>query len=291
MILINDFPNSSDFFRFTLFADDSTLTCSFKNKTQSEISLILETELLKVNNWLNSNKINIDKSNFIHFSFRNHVSFPPLKFGNNFISQINYTKFLGINIDENLRFQEHVKYISSKLSKSLGILFRLNKFFPSNILRNLYYSLIFPYLNYAIEAWYGAPQCVSSRVQVIQKKSIRAIFNLNYNCHTTEYFKFSGILKLGDMYKLNLCTMLFRSLSVSDTFSNNLRLTSNLHNYSTRNSSRNNLIVPRCNTSRTQSSFMYQSISEWNALPDDIRGCETITRFKNKLKKYYLNKY
>ena len=36
-------------------------------------------------------------------------------------------------IDENLRFQEHVKYISSKLSKSLGILFRLNKFFSSNI--------------------------------------------------------------------------------------------------------------------------------------------------------------
>ena len=65
--------------------------------TQLEISFILENELLKVNNCLYSNeiKINIDKSNFIYVSFRNDVSFPPLKFGNNFISQIAYTKFLG----------------------------------------------------------------------------------------------------------------------------------------------------------------------------------------------------
>ena len=32
-IFINDFPNSSDIFRFTLYAADSTPTCSFKNKT------------------------------------------------------------------------------------------------------------------------------------------------------------------------------------------------------------------------------------------------------------------
>ena len=83
--------------------------------------------------------------------------------------------------------------------------------------------------------------------------------------------------------------MIFKSLSLSDNFSNNLRLTSDLHNYSTRNSNRNTLIVPHCNTSRTQSSFMYQSISEWNGLPDDIRESETITSFK--LKQYYVNRY
>ena len=33
LIFINDFPNSSDIFRFTLYAADSTPTCSFKNKT------------------------------------------------------------------------------------------------------------------------------------------------------------------------------------------------------------------------------------------------------------------
>ena len=132
---------------------------------------------------------------------------------------------------------------------------------------------------------------VSSRIQVIQKKAIRAIFGLDYNGHTTEYFKFSGILKLRDLYKFNLSCMIFKSLSLSDNFSINLRLTSDLHNYSTRNSHRNNLIVPQCNTSRTQSSFIYQSISEWNGLPDDLRTCETISRFKHKLNKYYLNLY
>ena len=104
------------------------------------------------------------------------------------------------------------------------------KYSPSNILKNLYYSLIYPYLKYAIEAWYGAPQCVSNRVKVIQKKAIRAIFDLNYNSHTTEYFTFSGILKLRLVYKFNLSFIVFKSLSLSDKFSNNLRLTSDLHN-------------------------------------------------------------
>ena len=90
---------------------------------------------------------------------------------------------------------------------------------------------------------YGAHQCVSNRVQAIEKNQSVQYSMWTITLHTTEYFKFPGVLKLRDMYKLNLCTMLFKYLFFSDTFSNNLRLTSDLHNYSTRNNNRNNLIV------------------------------------------------
>ena len=48
------------------------------------------------------------------------------------------------------------------------------------------------------------------------------------------------------MYKFDLCTMMFKSLSPSDNFFISLLLTSDLHNYSTRNNNRINIIVPQC---------------------------------------------
>ena len=56
LIFINDFPNCSNFFKFTLFADDSTLSCKFKNVSAENISLQLEAELCVINDWLNTNR-------------------------------------------------------------------------------------------------------------------------------------------------------------------------------------------------------------------------------------------
>ena len=72
LIFINDFPNCTNFFKFTLFADDSTLTCKFNNIPTENIMLQIEAEMLTINNWLNANrlKLNSDKSHFICFSYR-----------------------------------------------------------------------------------------------------------------------------------------------------------------------------------------------------------------------------
>ena len=53
LFFINDFPNCSDFFKFTLFfADDSTLTCKFNNAFNDDILDILTTKLMNINNWV-----------------------------------------------------------------------------------------------------------------------------------------------------------------------------------------------------------------------------------------------
>ena len=87
LIFINDFPNSSNFFKFTLFADDSTLTCKFENHSVSSISQTLNAEISKVFQWLNSNKIkvNTEKCNFISFSYRKTINLPPIQVNSNCI--------------------------------------------------------------------------------------------------------------------------------------------------------------------------------------------------------------
>ena len=69
LVQINDLPNSSNIFKFNLFADDSTVTYSFKRNDISNVRDVVNGELENIYRWLSSNKIkiNADKTNFIVF--------------------------------------------------------------------------------------------------------------------------------------------------------------------------------------------------------------------------------
>ena len=97
-----------------------------------------------------------------------------------------------------------------KDAKSIGLLYKLNRFLPETILKTLYTSLIDPYLSYGIEACHGTYQNNTSKIFVLQKKAIRVINNLAYNEHTKKYFKCNKILKLSDQYKLQVSNYVFQ---------------------------------------------------------------------------------
>ena len=130
LIFINDFPQSSKFFDFTLFADDSTLSCKFNHSDCDLMTNVLISELSKVFSWLDRNKIklNAHKSTYIIHSYRKRVSIPTISIGPIELKESDSTKFLGVKIDSSLNFQDHVSYIKTKLSKSMGILFKLKLF-------------------------------------------------------------------------------------------------------------------------------------------------------------------
>ena len=291
LIFINDFPQCSDFFKFNLFADDSTLTCNFKNNRYANINDVLSDQLKPINNWLSLNKIkiNTEKSHFIVFSYRKNLIIPPIRFGDGFINQCSSTKFLGIIIDQNLNFKPHIDYLCKKISKTTGILHKVKYFLPASILKSIYKSLIYPYLNYGIETWYGAPQSIREGVQILQKKSVRAINNLSYNAHTNDFFKKDKLLKLDEIYKLNICSRIFNSIISPDQFSSRLLSYSNIHDHNTRN---NNLFVaPFFRKSTTQSSFLFQAVVEFNSLPQDLKDIDNIKSFKRKLAEFYCGCY
>ena len=97
-----------------------------------------------------------------------------------------------------LHFVNHINEMFMNVAKSIGLLYKLNRFLPETMAKTLYTSLIHPYLSYGIEAWHGTYQNNTSKIFVIQKKAIRAINNLAYNEHTNAYFKCNKILKLPD---------------------------------------------------------------------------------------------
>ena len=57
-------------------------------------------------------------------------------------------KYLGIYLDEHLNWKTHIAHVQGKLTKNLGILNQLRNYLNLKMLRQLYSTLIYPYLNY-----------------------------------------------------------------------------------------------------------------------------------------------
>ena len=179
------------------------------------------------------------------------------------------------------------------MSKSVGVMYRLNQFLPSQTLISIYYALVYPYLGYGVESWYSVTKTMSEKVRILQKKSIRSIFKIPYNGSTRTYFKEFNILQLPEVYKFKICSMFAKYIkddaSSNDYISNYLQLNSDIHRYNTR--IRDNFSVPYFRRSASQSCFIYQSINNWNSLPDVVKQKKNQANFNRILRKYLVSHY
>ena len=67
--------------------------------------------------------------------------------------RVTKTKFLGVIIDENLTWKNHIDGIIKTISRNIGMINKLKFFVPERILRTLYCTLVLPYINYGILIW------------------------------------------------------------------------------------------------------------------------------------------
>ena len=92
------------------------------------------------------------------------------------LDQKTYIKYLGILIDSNLTSKYHISYITTKISKTIGVIARLRHFVPPSTLLTLYRSLISPYFLYGLTVWSQAPQIYLNQYLVLQKRALRLIY-------------------------------------------------------------------------------------------------------------------
>ena len=69
------------------------------------------------------------------------------------IERVQSFNFLGITLSENMSWTKHVLSIKKKISKVVGILYRLRNTFPLDVLKTLYKSLVLSYIDYGLLLW------------------------------------------------------------------------------------------------------------------------------------------
>ena len=83
----------------------------------------------------------------------NHKNAINIRIRDSILTNVSTVKFLGVTLDENLTFNDHVKNFTTKISKSVGFMRRLHCQLPADVMVKLYYSLVYSLLTYALLAW------------------------------------------------------------------------------------------------------------------------------------------
>ena len=285
LFAINDLPNVSNLFTSILYADD--LALSLACNSINECNQMCNGELLKIFEWSASNKLSInyghDKSYYMIHSFRNlDLNSINITINNNCLENLPKAKYLGVILDPHLKYKYHIEYIAEKISKSIGILFKLKKLkTPRPILKQIYYSLIYSLLNYNICSYGGTYNIHLNRLFLLQKRAVRLICNESFLAHTDPLFFRTGILKLHDIYRLNVGLYMFEARH-SGIFDRN-------HHYATR--SYEDLVPFNHRLTATGNSLKVIGPRFWRDIPQEIRNVPTLSIFKNRYKKHLLSTY
>ena len=152
---------------------------------------VLNNELLKVDVWLRCSKLSVNiKKTYVTFSpsqRKLHHSFS-LSFGCQPLIQSKATKFLGVYLDEHLTWKYHINFVCKQIAKSIGILSRTRFYLSCKSKLMLYYTLIYPYINYCNSTWSSTYVSDLNRIYYLLKRAVRAITNPNYRVHTAPLF-------------------------------------------------------------------------------------------------------
>ena len=202
-------------------------------------------------------------------------------------------KYLGLHIDEKINWSSHINVCKSKISSSIYAIKRIKNVVPKTYLRTLYFTLIHPFLTYGIPLWGATYDTHRKKLLILQKRVIRIISRANYNSHTNPLFKHLRILKLDDIYKLQVAKIIFKYKQnglpnpIQSLFVTNY----DVHNRNTRQS--HNLRVQKPRTTLATQNISSKGPQIWNALPPDIKllVSGTIYRFTSHLTDHMLRQY
>ena len=87
------------------------------------------------------------------------------------LNKVNSAKYLGVIIDHNLNWIDHIAYIKNKISKGIGIMYRARHFLNKSSLIGLYYSYMYPYFTYCLETWGCASKTQLNPLFLLQKNN------------------------------------------------------------------------------------------------------------------------
>ena len=158
LIHINDLFRSSSKPTPVMFADNTNFFIS--DSIIRNLFEAMNEEQRKVANWFKANKLslNISKTKYSLFHSTRKRKYipnllPPLHIVNVPVKREFITTFLGVYLDENISWKHHVNIVSTKVCKSIGILYRTRCILSEILRKQLYFSFINCYLNYTNIAW------------------------------------------------------------------------------------------------------------------------------------------
>ena len=261
-----------------LFADDTNL--SVRGATAGEIEEKLESDLNNVHNWLLTNKLtlNVRKTEYMLIGSRQKLSQvkidPDLHIGSEGIGRVSSTKTLGVLVDENITWRNHIDYVAKKVAKGIGLLRRSKDLLEINTLKTIYNATVLPYFDYCALVWDNCSQTIKHKFEKLHNKAARIITGDSYEIRSDAVRSKLGWVTLQER-RDKIMSKLMKQIvdKKSIDYLQELFTISSNSVYSLR-SNNCSLLLPKPNTNALKRSFSYRGAAAWNNLPLNERTRE-----------------
>ena len=277
------------------YADDTSIYIA--NDIIEDLFIDLYENINILIDWCNSNKlsINLKKTKYMLFQPTQKVNIrdiPVINVNNHIIDRVNTYPFLGIILDEQLKWTEHINRLCTKLKQNLYILNSVKHLLPKKQLLEMYYAHIYSRLTNGIHIWGPMINLTQkNKIAQEQKKALRYIVNSSFRINYEQIYKDNNILKVDDVIKLEIGRFSYKLNK--DILSNKIKhffVTGvSIHNYNTRN--KNSARSLKHSTNIFNKSIFNTASVEWLKIPFSVKNANNYKTFCKNYKKYLLSNY
>ena len=283
ILYTNDLPNVTDD-PMSMYADDTNLNINSDSAEECAANIINNTQALNEYFGANDLSMNLEKNKIVHFKLNNSAK--SMLTRDKIITESNVTisenaNILGLTVDSNLNFSDHIENLCKKLSRASYALYLVRKHCNIEAAKIAYFGYFQSNMNYALLFWGSAPDCYINRVFILQKRALRGMCQLPPYTPCKQHFVDNKILTLPCLYIMELLMFVRKN---PNRFASN----KSKSNINTRN--QNKLSIPTHTTSKFEKSPYYMCITAHNKLPPNLVNEPSHNIFRNIIKKTLIEK-
>ena len=213
IIYINDLANSCNDGLFRIFADDTGIFC-----VSNDLKTLMtkaEGIIIKVNEWFTANKLtlNISKTSFVIFRSKGNKNknIPnSIKCEDIRIHRESQVKYLGLILDEHMRWDSHINEICNKLKCFFPIFYNIRHYLDMEHIRTIYYTMIYSRLKYGCIVTGQTYINHIHKIQTLQNRLLKVISQKPYRFPTNKLHNELSILKYTDMVEQETLSFVYQ---------------------------------------------------------------------------------
>ena len=281
IIYINSLLGLSSRGRIISFADDTVIF--YSDDSWHNLREKIESDFMNIKTFFDSKllTLNYDKTKYIAFSINksNRPHFKrvtvPSHHGSFDIQETDHIKYLGVYIDEHLRWNKHILSITKTLRSIIYRFKFLKGILAEKSLRAVYSSLVESRLRYGIIAWGASTDNYLKQLNVVQKLFLKVLLA------RTRLYPSNSLYRECEIFDIR---QLYFEIATIWQYKNKSSLNPINHSYQTRDSTMNRFKTPASAKSFGQRCFTFLAPRFFNFLPVSVRNCMSMRTFKMNLK-------
>ena len=299
LIYVNDINRALDDLGLNvLFADDTACTVSGTDERSLKKNLLAAFE--RIETWFSANKlsVNMPKTKFMIFS-RTDQSLPELSRlpidEYTYLERVSTMRYLGVLVDQNMSWKEHIAKLRMKLGRNVGILRHLKFILPFHAMRSVYFALVHSYLSYCPLIFLNTFKTHIKPLQRQQNKALRILktfipspISLPSKSPNKSIYSFLNILPvelLLSFHGLMFCVKYFAKILPKIFYAMDL-FNQCEHDYGTRGSFK--YVEPRACTERSRFSLRHCITKLWNVHGSGLNISLSVGTLRGHLKNLLL---